>query len=197
MANEYVDRATLKLALGLTDTDRDALLDYALAAASRAIDRMTGRRFWLDPAPVQRVFHPYDRTVRDGDSEQLLVHDIGSDEGLVVEFASGGPWNTVTGYETTPDNALADGLPITGLLTPYGSWGHGRGARVRVTARWGWPTVPEEVAQATLIQATRLFRRKDSPEGVTGSAEWGAIRLSRVDPDVAALVEHLTLPGFG
>jgi hypothetical protein len=43
----------------------------------------------------------------------------------------------------------------------------------------------------------RLFRRKDSPEGVTGSAEWGVVRLSRRDPDVWVLIEPYILPGFG
>jgi hypothetical protein len=51
--------------------------------------------------------------------------------------------------------------------------------------------------QATLIQAARLYRRKDSPEGVTGSAEWGVVRLPRIDPDVSALIKDLTLPGIG
>ncbi|MDX2921298.1 hypothetical protein PV370_25695, partial [Streptomyces sp. NE06-03C] len=71
------------------------------------------------------------------------------------------------------------------------------GAGVQVTARWGWPAVPDEIVQATLIQAARLYKRKDSPEGVTGSAEWGVVRLSRRDPDVWALIEHYVLPGFG
>jgi hypothetical protein len=68
--------------------------------------------------------------------------------------------------------------------------------RVRVTAKWGWPAVPDTVVQATLIQASRLYRRKDSPEGVLGSAEWGTVRLGRVDPDVYALIQQLILPGM-
>jgi hypothetical protein len=57
--------------------------------------------------------------------------------------------------------------------------------------------VPDEVVQATLLQAGRLYRRKDSPEGVTGSADWGMVRLPRLDPDVMALIEPYMLPGFG
>jgi hypothetical protein len=53
------------------------------------------------------------------------------------------------------------------------------------------------IREATLIQALRLYKRKDSPEGVLGSAEWGTVRVSRLDPDVAKLVESLVLPGFG
>lgn len=198
MADEYATRATLKTHLNIPsdDTTRDELLDNALSAASRGIDRETGRRFYLDPAPVARTFRLAGRTVWDCDGEHLIVNDIGSVAGLVVETGSGGSFSPVTNYETVPDNALLDGRPVTALLRPNSVWGYGT-SRVRVTARWGWPAVPNEVVQATLIQAARLYRRKDSPEGVTGSAEWGVVRLSRTDPDVYALIKSLILPGFG
>ncbi|MFD9368779.1 head-tail connector protein [Streptomyces sp. NPDC060020] len=197
MANEYADLGTLKRQLSLDDTDdsRDALLEQALTAASRAIDKAVGRRFWLDGTAVQRVYRPQGRTVVEDDGTALLVDDIGSTSGLIVETGSAGSWSTLTGWEALPDNALADGRPITGLLRS-GSWGTGTN-RVRITARFGWPAVPDEIVQATLIQANRLFKRKDSPEGVTGSAEWGVVRLSRRDPDVWNLIEPYVLPGFG
>ncbi|MER5355718.1 phage gp6-like head-tail connector protein [Kitasatospora sp. NPDC002551] len=198
MAHEYADLATVKAMLNLADADAtsDALLTQALGAASRGIERLTGRRFWLDPAPVQRVYSLTGRVAADADGDRLVVDDIGGLDGLVVEIGSGATWSPVTGYLTAPDNAHLDGAPVTSLVLPTGRWG-GHGTRVRVTARFGWPAVPDEVAQATQIQALRLYRRKDSPDGVTGSAEWGVVRLSRVDPDVAALVERLQLPGMG
>jgi hypothetical protein len=198
VANEYADLATLKEQLGIeaSDTSRDSLLQQALAASSRGIDRDTGRRFWVDASAVQRTFNPAGKTVCDGDGERLLVNDIGSLADLVVETGSAGSFTAVTDYETSPDNALLDGRPVTALLRTSGTWGYGT-TRVRVTARWGWPAVPDEVVQATLIQASRLYKRKDSPEGIIGSAEWGVRNLSRVDPDVYALVKHFVLPGFG
>jgi hypothetical protein len=197
VANEYADLGTLKRQLGLDDTDdsRDALLEQALTAASRSIDRACGRRFWLDGTTVQRIYRPHGRTVIEPDGTALLVDDIGSSTGLVVESGSAAAWSTLTGWEALPDNALAIGRPITGLLR-FGSWGIGTN-RVRVTARYGWPAIPDEIVQATLIQANRLFKRKDSPEGITGSAEWGVVRLSRRDPDVWNLIEPYVLPGFG
>lgn len=193
---DYADRAELKAALGIEadDTTRDALLDRALAAASRGIDTATGRRFWLDPEPSTRVYRTAGRTLWDDVGEVLNVDDIGTATGLTTATGTPGTWSPVTDIETTPDNALARGRPITGLLLASGGWGV---QRVQVTARWGWPTVPDEITQATLLQAARLFRRKDSPEGVTGSAEWGVVRLSRRDPDVWALIEHFIRPGFG
>lgn len=195
MAYEYGTLPALKERLGIEadDTTRDALLTSALASASRSIDRTCGRRFWLDEVAVARVFRPSGRVACGPDGDVLLVDDIGDTAGLVVEAGGPGAWSVLGGWETQPDNAFADGRPVTGLLRPSG-WGPGR---VRITTRWGWPLEPAEIVEASLIQASRLYKRKDSPEGITGSAEWGVVRLSRRDPDVWNLLEPYVLPGFG
>ncbi|MEU9285969.1 phage gp6-like head-tail connector protein [Streptomyces sp. NPDC048275] len=197
MANEYVTLEELKVQFGVVPDDdvRDAELNRARASASRSIDKTTGRRFWLDPEPVQRAFNPRGRIVRETDGELFLVNDIGSADGLIVETGSGSSWSAVTGYETSPDNALAEGKPITGLLRVLGTWGTTT-SRLRVTAQFGWPAVPDDIHEAALILASRLFKRKDSPEGIIGSAEWGGRNLSRKDPDVWNLIEPYIIPGF-
>lgn len=197
MANEYADLPTLRLSLSMDagDTSRDALLIKALASASRSIDTATGRRFYLDATPTVRVFTPRGRTVCEDTGARLIIDDAGAAP-ILVETGSGSSWAVLTDYETGPDNALVRGRPVTVLVRPSGTWPSGP-LRTRVTARWGWPAVPDDIVQAALIQASRLFKRKDSPEGVTGSAEWGVVRLSRRDPDVWALIEHFVLPGFG
>lgn len=198
MANEYITREALKQQLGIEadDTTRDTRADRAVRAASRAIDRTTGRRFWLDPDPTTRTYRLEGRIVCEPDGDLLLVDDIGASAGLVVEAGSGASWSAVTGYETHPGNALADGRPVTGMLRLGATWGLAS-TRVRVTAQFGWPSVPDDIAEAAMIQASRLFKRADSPEGVMGSSEWGVVRLSRRDPDVWALIEPYILPGFG
>ncbi|MFD6743187.1 head-tail connector protein [Streptomyces anthocyanicus] len=198
MVTEYATRDELKqqLAIETDDDTRDALLDKALKAASRGIDRATGRRFWLDDTAKVRTYRLAGRVSCEADGDVLLVDDIGDIASMVVETGSGSSFAAFTGYETTPDNALADGWPVTGLLRVNGAWGTAT-SRVRVTAKFGWPTVPDDIAEACLIQASRLFKRKDSPEGVMGSSEWGVVRLSRRDPDVWNLIEPYLLPGFG
>lgn len=198
MANEYSTLDDLKDQLNIdpTDTSRDAKLTKALAAATRSINRTTGRRFWLDPAPTVRTYNPRRRLVQEADGEVLLTDDIGSIDGLVVELGGNGTsFQAVTDYETWPDNALADEEPITGLLRPMNIWAIPI-TRIQITAKFGWPSVPDDITEATLIQAARLFKRKDSPEGVIGNAEWGVVRLSRRDPDVWNLIEQYVLPGF-
>lgn len=197
MAHEYGGLAALKERLGIEadDDSRDAPLTSALAASSRGIDKVTGRRFWLDDTASPRVFRLVGRVVCEADGDLLLVDDIGNIDDLLVETGSGSTWSPLTGYETQPDNALADGKPITALLR-RGSWGTYT-SRVRVTTRWGYPAEPEDITEASLIQSSRLYKRKDSPEGIIGSAEWGVRNLSRRDPDVWALIEPYCLPGFG
>lgn len=198
MANEYATLALFKTYLGISDATRDDLLNQALASGSRSIDEACGQRFYLDGSASQRTYNPRRRIYSDASGDLLLVDAIGSTTGLVVEVGSGSSWTAVTDYETFPDNALAKGVPITGLLRPASlwTWSYSSRTRVRITARWGWPAIPEAIETATLIQASRFFKRKDSPEGVLGSAEWGAVRLSRRDPDVWNLIEPFVLPGF-
>ncbi|MET9301781.1 hypothetical protein ABZX66_20905 [Micromonospora aurantiaca] len=187
----YATLPDLKASRKVTAGTDDAALLRALTAASRQIDRKTGRRFWLDPVPTARAFTIAGRVTPAG---LLLVDDIGATDGLVVENGWGSAWTVTTAFEAGPDNAVALGQPITELsASPGAFWS---GPRVRVTARWGWPQVPDEIQMATLILANRLYLRKDSPEGIAGSSDWGGVRLSRWDPDVEALVGPFVLPGF-
>lgn len=212
MSNEYADLALLKLALALpgSDATRDDLLNAALSAASRSIDDHCGRRFYLDGAVSARLFSPGSRIAGSahlaspeffsswqyGRGPIFLVDDIGSVTGLTVEYGSAANgWTALAPDDYLPENAVARGEAITGLVYDLG-FPLGSGDRLRVTAKWGWPAVPAQVVQATLILAARLFRRKDTPEGVLGSAEWGTVRLSRTDPDVAELISRFVLPGF-
>lgn len=173
----YVTLDELKTYLGITDISRDAALASALSAASRAIDRWCSRRFWPDPVVSARTIRVRGRLFRDGAEYALIVPDIAEATGLDA------------GRTVTTD--LVESGPITRLYSSY-AWPE---TSVEITARWGWPYVPEEIAQATKLLASRYFRRKDSPEGVAGSADWGGIRVSRRDPDVDALIEPYVLPG--
>lgn len=188
----YADLAEFKAMRRRDDNADDTLLTRALSRASRAIDRWTGRRFYLDPTPTDRVFEVRGRLVRQrGRHDLLLVDDIGSAEGLRVYVGDGLTWSEVFDFETYPDNAHAQMSPITGLRRCW--WGGHR--LVKVTARWGWPAIPEDISGATLLLANRLYMRKDSYAGVVGSSEWGAAPVARLDPDVEAILQRYALPG--
>jgi hypothetical protein len=48
--------------------------------------------------------------------------------------------------------------------------------------------VPDNLREATKILTSRLFRRRLSPEGVAGFGDFGAVRVTRVDPDIEMLI---------
>lgn len=190
----YADLADLKTMLGITDTSRDTLLSAALEAASASIDDRCGRSFGRGDSPASRIFPVRGRVARLRDYGHLLItDDIASADGLQVETGGEGAWTEIHEFEVYPANALPQGRPITGLVRPFWS----TSGSVRVTAVWGWPEVPAQIRQATLLQAARLYRRKDSPEGIAGSAEWGLVRVPYLDPDVRALVDPFRVIGFG
>lgn len=130
----------------------------------------------------------------------LLVDDISSLTDLAVGSSNGdGTFTAVTsGWTTAPLSALTrtPARPITGIqFTPYAPYIGPYG--IQVTARWGWPAVPSEVTEATLLLASRLFKRKDSPQGVAGFGDLGVVRISTVDVDVRNLLESFMRPGIG
>lgn len=190
---DYIELALLKSELGIAEDDdtRDVPLQLNISAASQAIDDRCGRTFGKTETattrrvPVSgRVLEVRDRGVYLG--SRLITPDIASADGVeVAGFPSATLW---------PESSFETGQPATGLVLQSGTWA-GR-LSVGVTAVWGWPAVPATIQQACLLQALRLSRRKGSPEGVAGSAEWGLIRIPNLDPDVRALVEPYRLPGI-
>jgi hypothetical protein len=200
VANEYATLAELKDRMDITNTDRDVELQGKLTTAARGIEKdCGGRRFWLDPVPVARTFSPAGRVVPTCDGQKLLVDDIGVDV-LVVEVGSGSSWTAVTDFETgssSSANPLLDGKAIEWLLRPQLPWATGYGQRVRITTRWGWPGVPDEIHEANLLRAQRLARRKHSAEGVAANSDFGPIRVSRWDPDYDSLLFDFKRPGLG
>lgn len=188
----YCGLARFKRALKLDpdDASRDEdLLEY-LASSSRGVDDHAGRTFWLDRSATARLFGTGGRVSVDDDGFHCLdVDDIGDTTGMVVETGSDDTsWTTVTDYTVGPRNALAKGKPGT-YLRRATSWGV---EDVRVTVRWGWPSIPDVVQQAAQLQASRLNKRVDSPAGVFGSTDWGGpVPIARLDPDVKTLLEKV------
>lgn len=196
----YATVQDLRLRLQIDDSQNDAELSDKLDTASRQIEQDTGRVFTLDAAASARTLNPAGRVVRTREGDKLLIDDIGDTAGLIVEVGQGTSYVALTAtddYETGPDNALAMGEPIEWLLRLWRPWIWWPRQRVRVTAKWGWPSVPAPIKEATLLRAARLFRRRNSPEGVAGFGDMGPIRVSRTDPDYDALIYPYVQPGFG
>jgi hypothetical protein len=169
-----------------------AILARACEATSRAIDLWCGQRFYLDASATARLYRPRAADV-------LRVDPIGSATGLAVATDTTGDGTFVTvwassDYQLEPLNADADGTPYSWWeLAAIGDYTFpvtttSRRPLAQVTARWGWSDQPADVGLAGLIKATSLFKRKDAPYGVAGFGDFGAVRISKKDPDVIALL---------
>jgi hypothetical protein len=193
----YATRNQVKAALriGTADTLDDDLIDNCVGAASRLIDGYCNRRFWQSGTAEARVFQAED-------SFYCSIDDIaGTALTLRSSTQADGTFDLtwkVSDYQLEPLNGNLDGLTwsydkiraVGDYLFPTVNANYGEQALVQVTAIFGWPSVPEPITQATIIQASRIFKRYDSPLGVAGFGDLGAIRVSRfLDPDMAQLVE--------
>lgn len=161
-------------------------LGLAIAAASRAIDNATNRQFGNVDVAEER-FYTGRRNYRRG-RWTVPLDDLADVAGLAVEVGG----TAVTAFTLEPVNAPQKARPYTRLVldTAAEAFPDGREPDVAVTALWGWTTVPETIREATLLQASRFFARRQSPYGIAGSPELGSeIRLlARADPDVAVVV---------
>lgn len=187
----YTTVALVKDYLGIPDTvsTEDTAITAALNAAADQIDGYCNQTF--ETVTEARVF-------RADDPKLLLVDAFNTLTGLVVktDTSNDGTYDTTltitTDFVPHPFNA-AD-VPFTSLLNVSGDWPRydsGRPA-VQVTAAFGDQNsngVPYAVQQAALMLAARLYQRRSSPLGVmTQFADYGLARVSRVDPDVMALL---------
>ena len=197
ISNGYATRNQVKAALriGTADTLDDDLIDNCVGAASRLIDGYCNRRFWQSGTAEARIFQAED-------SFYCSIDDItGTALTLKSSTQADGTFDLtwkVSDYQLEPLNGNLDGLTwsydkiraVGDYLFPTVNANYGEQALVQVTAVFGWPSVPEPITQATIIQASRIFKRYDSPLGVAGFGDLGAIRVSRfLDPDMAQLVE--------
>lgn len=197
ITNGYATRNQVKAALriGTADTLDDDLIDNCVGAASRLIDGYCNRRFWQTGTAEARVYQAED-------SFYCSIDDVaGTALTLKTSSQADGTFDVtwkVSDYQLEPLNGNLDGLTwsydkiraVGDYLFPTVNANYGDQALVQVTAIFGWPSVPEPVTQATIIQASRIFKRYDSPLGVVGFGDLGQIRVSRyLDPDMAQLVE--------
>jgi hypothetical protein len=186
----YVALSELKSALGITVSTDDDFLNLAIDSAEQSINDLCGRKFTADGSASARTYRaqPY----------LCVTDDISTLTGLVIktDTAADGTFDTTwasTDYQVEPLNNLLKTTPRSvNNLRAVGSYTfpvYGDGlASVEVTAKWGWPAVPDSIKQATLMLSSRLYGRKASPMGVIGVGDFGPVRISRSDPDIAHLL---------
>lgn len=187
IANGYCTLTQIKAATRITDAVDDSLLEMAVESASRMIDAECDRNFYSS-GTATRDFTPNDLYTVDTDDLTSIVSvklDDTGDLTFPITIAA-------TDYQTEPLNQRVSGNPypiyrlrmIGDYLLPV--WG--RQATVRIQGVYGFTPVPIQVTQACVLQAGRIYKRNDSFLGVAGFGDMGAIRVGKVDPDVAMMI---------
>lgn len=189
ITNGYATLVQVKAALRISDNVDDTLLEMAIESASRMIDGHAGRYFYSS-GTATRIYAADDALI-------CQIDDLaGTAITLVTDPDADGTWAdtwALVDYQLEPVNGVVDGLttPYTRIrATENYNFPTASGeALVKVTGVFGWPAVPIAITQACVIQSSRIFKRLDSPLGVAGFGDMGAVRVSRyLDPDVQQLV---------
>jgi hypothetical protein len=196
ITNGYATLAEIKAYMSISDTTDDTLLENLVESASRSIDRIANRRFYLDATASARLYRAYSNIF-------VFVDDIGTTSSLVVAIDENGN-GTYSKTLTLNTDYILDPLTSQSLNRPFTqltmvsnteSWpifpgltSNGLRPGVQVTARWGWPSVPDDLNMACLILTADLYKRKDAPGGILGLGDLGVVRMSPIGRDVTAMV---------
>ncbi|WP_137145198.1 hypothetical protein [Mycolicibacterium sp. CR10] len=152
-------------------------------AASRAIDKATGRQFGR-VAEAEARWYPAEWFK---DRWTVTIDDLMTTDDLVIEI--GDEVIDADDYVLTPRNAVQNGRPWTSLEILPRSPVKPNGDDVKITGLWGWDRIPHAIEIAAQIQASRLYSRRHAPFGVVGNPETGEMRLlERLDPDLVTTV---------
>jgi len=183
VTNAYCTLDQVRSSLGINDTMDDTYLTLCVNAASRSIDKYVGRKFWVDTLVTTRSFFADDAyclTVEEG---------ISTTTGLIVQTDPGGdgtfdttlvlntdfllrPVNAASVYPAEPYTEIFSINGILPILT------NGRPG-VQVTAKFGWPAVPDDITLACVLLAKDNAKSKDAPFGVAGASDFGILRIRR------------------
>ena len=174
------------LRIPVSDTIDDDLLELAIESASRDIDQSTERQFF--PTETHRFYAPEDSIV-------CQIDDLTNLVSIKTSTAADGVYDetwTSSDYQLEPLNGIAGGMVVPfDSLRAVGDYywpRSGLEVTVRVEGTFGFASAPIAIKQATVLLASRLFKRNDSPGGVMGFGDIGVVRVSKFDPDIERLI---------
>jgi len=187
VTNGYISLSLLKSSLQIEDSLLDDFLELAIESASRQIDAACERTFYQVDGEA-RVFTPRDSFVCE-------IDDLRSLTSLKTSSDADGSFDVTweaKDLQLEPLNGQASGVdtPFTRIraVDEYLFTLDRLEATVQVTGDWGWPAIPTQIQQACLILSARLFERRNSPLGIAGFSDVGAVFVSKFDSDIDKLL---------
>jgi hypothetical protein len=206
----YCTLDELKGEKGISDATDDSVLSLSISAASRQIERVCGQRFWQDSAVQTRTYRATNRDYLD----LLEVDDaagISTTTGLIVKLDTDdtGTYETTltngTDFYLDPLNAATrnpvwpyTAVRMSGLNYWFQPSAYGR-ALVSITAKFGWPAIPDDVKKACLIQASLLGQSNKAALGIAPLAtfEGAGMRAVALHPIAVGLLQPYMRPAVG
>jgi hypothetical protein len=193
MTNPYATLVDVKAAFRIQDTVDDTLLELAIEAASREIDGWCERVFY-NAGTATRIYIPTDAFYIETDDIISVTTLKTSTTGESFDNT----WSDPKDYQLEPLNSISGGLtghPTTRIRAVgnklFPLWDprniNSHEATVQITGVFGWSATPTAIRQACIILSQRMFKRFDTPLGITYD-ELGAMRVGRVDPDIQNLL---------
>lgn len=153
------------------DNDDDSQFEDVIEAVSRAIDQLKNREFFATTAT--RYFTAFN-------AKRCKIDDLLSLTTLKTDDDADGVFETTwatTDYRLFPYNHT----PYLEIETrPNGNYEFPLdGGAVQVVGSFGYSSsVPDAIAEACLLGCMRVWNRKDSIYGTSGSAELGTLQVA-------------------
>jgi hypothetical protein len=187
ITNGYSTVADLETRLGITAGSASSEMASIMESASRMIDHYTNRRFYTTDADEINYFTPYSYDLCKI-SDLISVTSIKTDEdidGVYETTWTSNDFNLLP-YNQTPKHYIE--------TTPYGNFSFLAKLKrsVQVVGRFGYCTLancPLDIKQAALLEASRLWKRRDAILGISGTTMFGQLKLvGDMDPSVRELI---------
>lgn len=180
MSNPYVELSEFASMLGASPGNLIVeFAELALETASRDIDAYCGRQFFQ----VVSAAREFDSI----DNYRVWIDDAYAAPTVVaVDTGQDGTFSTTltaSQYVLEPRNGIGptgqSGWPYTSICAAGGLQflASPRPTNVRVTATWGWTTVPPAIKSACRRLAHLQYEARNAPFGAAGTPETGYIRI--------------------
>lgn len=203
--------AELKTARGDTTADNDSQLTWFLSVVTPLFRNFTGRDFGSALVTEERSYQ-YDG------SGYLDIDDTATVQAVKLAVPHADDQALDPDFQWTPMPQRRDDSPVYTYLALYGvgqtghtvspEMGFNRNLDVyyrehrvptmptiiKVTALWGWATVPPDVKQAAIWTINEWVEKDDESEGLTAEAISGYSRSWAQGTDKTAL-ENVAIPG--
>jgi hypothetical protein len=172
-----------------TDATDDTVMEDIVELSSRFIDGQTGRRFFKNSTDETRYF-----TAKE--DNYIEVDDLSAAPTTVsVDYLNSRSYTdlSATDFELDPLNASLDGMPFTGMyILPTSATYFPVNVRngVKVAAKFGFPSVPDDIKELTLALSQNIYQSRSgqSSAGNVSVTASGIVIRPQDMPDFGQLI---------